>query len=200
MVPPAEITGARPAQATVQGPGARRRPGRRPRRSLASIRSWPSSTGPGPSAAFARAVELDPMDVDARVFQAVFDFCYVQQANDEAVAQIRARARAGSAERQRLGTDSPSSCRGPARPMRPPSRPASAIELDPDRVLPAVDAAPGPDARLRSRRSHRGGPADAGPIRAAPLGADGPGLRQRGGRAAGHGRGPLRRAGGTRRW
>jgi serine/threonine protein kinase/tetratricopeptide (TPR) repeat protein len=41
------------------------------------------------SAAFARAVELDPTDADARVFQAVFDFCYVRQANDDAVAQLR---------------------------------------------------------------------------------------------------------------
>jgi serine/threonine-protein kinase len=41
------------------------------------------------SAAFARAVELDPMDADARVFQAVFDFCYVRRANDDAEAQIR---------------------------------------------------------------------------------------------------------------
>ena len=43
----------------------------------------------GALAAFARAVELNPKDADARVFQAVFGFCYVQQANDEAVAQIR---------------------------------------------------------------------------------------------------------------
>jgi len=43
----------------------------------------------GASAAFARAVELDPMDADARVFQAVFDFCYLRRANDEAEDQIR---------------------------------------------------------------------------------------------------------------
>ncbi|MFI5209904.1 MAG: protein kinase [Gemmatimonadales bacterium] len=41
------------------------------------------------SAAFARAVTLDPSDADAQVFQAVFDLCYVQRANDAAVAQLR---------------------------------------------------------------------------------------------------------------
>lgn len=41
------------------------------------------------SAAFARAVALDPSDADAQVFQAVFDLCYVQRANDAAVAQLR---------------------------------------------------------------------------------------------------------------
>jgi len=41
------------------------------------------------SAAFARAVELDPLDVDARSFQAAFDLCYVQGSNEAAQAQLR---------------------------------------------------------------------------------------------------------------
>jgi serine/threonine-protein kinase len=40
------------------------------------------------SAAFARAVELDPADADARLFQAVFDFCYLRGAHEDALAQI----------------------------------------------------------------------------------------------------------------
>ena len=74
-----------------------RRPGRwnstpprpRPRRSWGSIRSVAEFDRAKASAAFARAVALDPSDADAQVFQAVFDLCYVQRANDAAVAQLR---------------------------------------------------------------------------------------------------------------
>ena len=39
-------------------------------------------------AAFARAIELDPMDIDARTFQAAFDFCYIRGQHDRAAAQL----------------------------------------------------------------------------------------------------------------
>jgi eukaryotic-like serine/threonine-protein kinase len=40
------------------------------------------------SAAFAQAVELDPLDIDARTFQAAFDICYVQGHFSVAQAQL----------------------------------------------------------------------------------------------------------------
>ena len=40
------------------------------------------------TAAFARAREIDPADVDARQFQAAFDLCYVQGAHERAQAQL----------------------------------------------------------------------------------------------------------------
>ena len=39
-------------------------------------------------AAFARAIELDPTDIDARTFQAAFDFCYIRGQHDRAAAQL----------------------------------------------------------------------------------------------------------------
>jgi serine/threonine protein kinase len=45
---------------------------------------------PKASAAFARAVELDPLDAEARLFQATFDFCYVQNSTEAALSQIDA--------------------------------------------------------------------------------------------------------------
>jgi serine/threonine protein kinase len=41
------------------------------------------------SAALARAVELDPLDVEARTVQAVFDICYIRGDHDAAQAQLR---------------------------------------------------------------------------------------------------------------
>ncbi len=41
------------------------------------------------SAAFARAVELDPLDVDARTLQAVFDLCYIRGSHAAAQTQLR---------------------------------------------------------------------------------------------------------------
>ncbi len=42
----------------------------------------------GTKAAFARAIELDPADIDARTFQAAFDFCYIRGEHERAVAQL----------------------------------------------------------------------------------------------------------------
>jgi len=42
----------------------------------------------GTKAAFARAIELDPTDIDARTFQAAFDFCYIRGQHDLAAAQL----------------------------------------------------------------------------------------------------------------
>ncbi|MGH7703616.1 MAG: protein kinase domain-containing protein, partial [Gemmatimonadales bacterium] len=41
------------------------------------------------SVAFARAVELDPLDVEARKAQAVFDLCYVRASHDAAQEKLR---------------------------------------------------------------------------------------------------------------
>ena len=41
------------------------------------------------SAALARAVELDPLDLEARTIQAVFDFCYIKGSHEAAQAQLR---------------------------------------------------------------------------------------------------------------
>jgi len=43
----------------------------------------------GTGAAFDRAVQLDPVDIDARAFQAVFDFCYIRGDLEVAQAQLR---------------------------------------------------------------------------------------------------------------
>ena len=40
------------------------------------------------TAAYARAIALDPMDVDARTFQATFDFCYIHGDHERAQAQL----------------------------------------------------------------------------------------------------------------
>lgn len=42
----------------------------------------------GARAAFARAIEIDPTDIDARTFQGAFDFCYIRGEHGRAADQL----------------------------------------------------------------------------------------------------------------